>query len=621
VIEWNNSVERRADLAHPSSHMKSNLLLATAAAASALLPAASLLAEQVIPPAGYQPQRSVLAGEFAEPSEKIVGELNQFPKSFNYLLDNNVSSKQVTELMYLTLFNTNEIDLSFEPLVADKMTISDDKLTFTVHISDKATWSDGTPITAADVAWTFEAIMKPENLTGAAKVAYAEFDSVKAVDEKTVVFHAKRVHWRNVVGVATFYPLPKHWWEKQEFNKVNFEFPVVSGPYKITQLNEPSFVRMGKRDDFWAKDDPSFENLFNFKEIEFRFYPEDELSFEALKKGEFDFYSIYTSHMWVEGTKGERFDKNWIVKQAVSNHDPAGFQGWAFNMRKDKFKDIRVREAIAHCVNRVEFNETLMFNQYFLQKSYWEEIWGPENPCPNPVVDFNLEKARQLLTDAGWVTNPATGIREKNGEAFHITFLERDGSSSRFLIPFQEVLKDVGIGMKIDRKDWSQWTKDMDNYNFEMTWAAWAGTVWQDPEDMWHSKWVDTPSGNNVTGFNDPEVDKLIESQREEFDASKRREILRKIDERIAKQFPYVLLWNRNAHRMLYWNKFGTPPHVLGNILREDGAKIYWWTDPDQEADLKSAMEQNLPLPAKPARVNFDEVFTGTSAVKTQPVQ
>ncbi|MEQ1842387.1 MAG: ABC transporter substrate-binding protein, partial [Verrucomicrobiales bacterium] len=205
-----------------------------------------LRAEQTFPPAGWQPagwQPAPLASPQAEPGGKFSQYLNQFPKSFNYYLDNNAGSKEIFSLMFDSLMSVNELTLAFEPLLADRLTVSDDKLTFTVHLDEAAKWSDGQPITAADLVWTFEAIMKPENPTGPHKVGPDKFASVKAVDDRTVVFQAKEVHWLNLLTVATFPVFPKHWWEKQDFKTVNFQFPVVSGEYELAELKEPDFVR------------------------------------------------------------------------------------------------------------------------------------------------------------------------------------------------------------------------------------------------------------------------------------------------------------------------------------------------------------------------------------------
>jgi microcin C transport system substrate-binding protein len=569
----------------------------------------SLRAEQSFPPAGWQPAPSPLASPQAEPGGKFSVHLSQFPKSFNYLLDNNQGSRQIFQVMFENLMSVNELSLAFEPNLAKTWTISDDKLTFTVHLDETAKWSDGQPVTAADVVWTVEAILKPENLTGPHKVGLDEFKSFKALDERTIEFTAKQVHWRNLVSIATFPILPKHWWEKQDFNKVNFQFPVVSGPYAIGELKEPDYVRMTQRKDYWAKAWPQNQGLRNFDEVEFRFYPDDDMAYDAFKTGAYDFISVYVSHRWVEGTKIEQVDKNWIVKQRVANHNPVGFQGFAMNLRRDKFKDVRVRKALAMCLNREEFNKTLMFNQYFLHRSYWEDLWNAQNPCPNPLIPFDPDQARKLLDEAGWVPNPSTGIREKGGVALKIVFLERDPSSSKFLLPYKEILKNVGIELTIQQTDWAGWTREMNEYNYDMTWAAWGASIFNDPEASWHSKWVSTPNGNNITGFANPEVDALIEGMRTEFNTEKRNESIRKIDQILAAEMPYVLLWNRSHHRLLYWNKFGMPDHVLGAIEDESNAKLYLWLDPDQEADLEAAMEAKLPLPPRPATVTFDEVF------------
>jgi microcin C transport system substrate-binding protein len=565
-------------------------------------------AAESYPPPGWTEGPSPLASPVAEPGGKFSEFLMQFPKSFNYYLDNNTGTRQIFGALFDSLLGIDEMTLEFVPGLADRWTISDDKLTITVHLDEAAKWSDGRPVTAEDVAWTFAAIMKDENLTGVHKVGLDEFASVKAVDERTVAFQAKQVHWRNLVSVATFDVLPKHWWESQDFNKVNFEFPVVSGPYRIGELKEPDYVRLVKREDYWAADRPRASGLNNFDTVEYRFYPERDMAYDAFKTGAFDFFSVYTSHRWVEGTKIEAVDKNWIVKQRVANHNPVGFQGFAFNLRRDLFQDRRVREAIALCVNREEFNRTLMFNQYYLHKSYWEDLWTAGQPCPNPVIPFDPDRARTLLDEAGWVTNAKTGIREKGGKPLRFSFLERDSSSGKFLLPFQQVLKDVGVEMSIHQTDWAGWTREMNEYNYDMTWAAWGSSIFNDPEGSWHSKWVSTPSGNNITGFANPEVDALIEGLRTEFDAEKRNESIRKIDVILAREMPYVLLWNRSHHRLLYWNRFGMPDHVLGRIDDEAGAKRFFWEDPDQEADLEAAREAGLPLPPRPATVTFDEV-------------
>ena len=143
-----------------------------------------------------------------------------------------------------------------------------------------------------------------------------------------------------------------------------------------------------------------------------------------------------------------------------------------------------------------------------------------------------------------------------------------------------------------------------------MTWAAWGSGVFKNPESMWSSKEAERKSGNNITGFKNSTVDSLIEKQKSIFKIQERNAIYRQIDQMIYDAHPYVLLWNINYTRLLYWNKFGTPDTVLSKYGNETSAYWYWWIDLDSEADLTDAMKQELPLPPKEPSVFFDEMFS-----------
>ncbi len=549
----------------------------------------------------------------ASPDAKVGGEISafagQYPKSLNYYLDNNFISYEVFASMYDTLLTLHPITAEYEPMLAKKWSISDDKKTFTFWLDECAKWSDGQPITAYDVQWTFNAIMDPKNLTGSSKVAMENFFPPEVIDEQTIQFQAKEVHWRNLLALGGFNILPKHIFEKQDFNKINFEFPVVSGPYKLGEIKEGLFIKIQRRNDWWLASAKLFRNTGNFRTIIFKFFEERENAFEAFKKGLIDIYPVYTSRLWINETKGEKFDKNWIIKQKVYNYEPASFQGFAMNMRRPPFDDIRVRKAMAYLLDREKMNRTLMYNQYNMHCSYFEDLYSKDEPCKNPVFDFDKEKARALLKEAGWQVNPQTGFLEKDGKRFSFKFLNRDSSTEKFINIYAEDLKDVGIELKIDQKDMATWVKDMDEFNFDMTWAAWGSVIFKDPESMWSSNEADRKSGNNYTGFKDAKVDALIEKQKTIFDINQRHAICREIDAIVTSQCPYVLLWRINYIRLLYWNKFGTPPTVLSKYGNETSAYSYWWYDEDSAEDLTDAMENSRYLPGRKSSVFFDEEF------------
>ncbi len=574
-----------------------------------LLFCTSAWALDMYPPKDWQP----LPNPIASPDAVVGGEISIFagpsPKSLNYYLDNNTLTLQVFGSMFETLLSSNPITLEDEPGLAKRWAISADKKSFTFYLDPDARWSDGSPITAEDVKWTYDAIMDPKNLTGVHKVALERFEPPKLLDKHTIRFTAKEVHWDNLLTAGGFYILSKKTYGGLDFNKINFSFPVVSGLYRIGELSEGVFLTLERRSDWWNRGDIRFKNTGNFQTLKFRFFAERENAFEAFKKGLIDIYPVYTARIWVNETRGKKFDKNWIIKQKIFNQNPIGFQGFAMNMRKPPFNDLKVRKAMAHLLDRRKMNSTLMYSQYFLHKSYFEDLYSKSNPCPNELISKNKSRARALLAEAGWQVNPKTGFLEKNGQRFTFKFLTRSASAEKFLAIYAEDLKDVGIELVIDKKDWAAWARDMDEFNYQMTWAAWSSGVYKNPEGMWASKEAVRKSGNNITGFRDATVDQMIEKQKTIFQIQKRNAIYRQIDQIIYKTHPYVLLWNINYTRLLYWNKFGMPGTVLSKFGDERSAYSYWWYDEDSSADLTDAMQAGEALPPKDPKIYFDDMF------------
>ncbi len=552
-----------------------------------------------------------LASPHAVPGGRMRIYAGQYPKSFNYYLDNNTFTAELFGAMYETLLGSDPVTLTDEPGLARRWRVSDDLCTFTFEINPDARWSDGRPVTAHDVRWTYDAIMNPENLTGVHKVGLEKFEPPEVLDDHTIRFRATEIHWRNLLSCGGFQILPRHVFAAMDFNRLHFEFPVVSGPYRLGEIREGVSVSLERRDDWWKRASPRARGVGNFQTLWFRFFASRDTAFEAFVKGDIDLFPVYTARVWEEDARGERYDLHWIVKQRVTNRQPVGFQGFAMNMRRAPFDDARVRRALAHLLDRSRMNRTLMYNQYFLHRSYFEDLYSDDHPCDIEALDFEPARARDLLDSAGWIVNPRTGLREKDGRALTIRFLTRDMMSDRFLAIYAEDLRNAGIELRIDRKDWAGWSRDMDAFNFDMTWAAWSAGVFKDPEGMWHSREAERIGGNNYAGFRDERVDALIEQQKTIFDVSIRHALVREIDRRIAAEVPYVLLWNSDATRLLYWNRFGTPPWVLSKFGRENSAYWYWWFDADSDAELRDAMTERLPLPARPSEIRFDEVWSG----------
>jgi microcin C transport system substrate-binding protein len=550
-----------------------------------------------------------LAAASAYRGGNLTSFAGQYPQSFNYYLANNSFCAELFSLMYDSLLNTDPIDASFTPGLASAWTISDDRLTFTFTIDPAATWSDGAPVTARDVAWTVATILDPAHLTGHHKISLERFEKPEIIDDKTIRFQARSVHWKNLLAIGSVQILPRHAFKGRNFNEINFDFPVVCGPYRLGKVDEGISLVMQRVDSWWRAGQARLRHQYNFDTITYRFFSVRQNAFDAFRKGSIDLYPVYTSRLWVKETQGDKFVKNWIVRQRIRNYSPIGFQGFATNMRRPPFDELPVRKALAHLLNRERMNRTQMYNQYFLHKSYFEDIYGSDVPCTNPILTYDPDRANSLLDEAGWRLNPTSGLREKDGKPLAFTFLTRDPSSDKFLSIFNEDLKKAGITMRVERKDWAAWAKDMDTFDFDITWAAWGASLYKDPESMWATAEAQRTSGNNITGFSDPRVDEMIEQQKSLFDIQARNRLLREVDKLLAQRIPYILLWNIDYRRLLYWNKFGTPPTVLSKYGDAADAIQYWWLDEDSEADLSDAMQSGDMLPSRPAIINFDDTF------------
>jgi microcin C transport system substrate-binding protein len=538
-----------------------------------------------------------VANPEAEKGGRIRMYSHQFPKSLNYYLDQFSTTARIFTSLYETLISYHPLTLEPMPHLAKSWTISSDKKTFTFQIDPNAVWSDGVPVSSNDVLFTYKTIMDPKNNTSVFRVSLSRFEEPVVIDPQTFSITAKDDHWNNFNEIGgSLWILPKHYFEGKEFNKENMEFPVVSGPYKLVESKKGRYVKLERRGDWWGRGYPFNKNRHNFDQIVFKVYNEEAVALQAFKKGDIDFYPVYKASVWVDEAKGKSFDLGHTARVRITNLKPVGFQGWAMNTRRKIFQDKKVREAISLIVDRKLMIEKLAFNEYEPTNSYYPDFYLGNTKNPNKPVEFDLEKARKLLSEAGWKPN-ANGILEKDGEPFKFTILDRDRSTEKYFTVFLEKAKLLGIDANIETTDLAAWSSRVDSFDFDMTWAAWGSGIFKDPESQWHSKYSDEKGSHNLPGFKSAEVDKLIELQKKELSLSKRNEILKQIDQLIYKDYPYVLLWHANYTRLLYWQKFGFPKNPLGKYGDESFALDYWYIDKKYKGVLEAAIQSNTILP------------------------
>jgi microcin C transport system substrate-binding protein len=528
-----------------------------------------------------------------------------FPKSLNMFLDYNSFSVEITGFLFESLVSLHSMKNEPVGILADSWEISKDNKTFTFHIHPEARWSDGKPVTAEDVQFYYDVMMNPKNLTSLFRVGLKRFDRPKIIDDRTIEMSAKEQHWSNFWEVSSFVALPKHIWKGSDFNKQNFDFPVVSGPYKIKEVKKNRYITLERRSDWWGNIRRYNQHKYNFDFIKYKFMEDRNKALEAFKKGEFDAYPIFTSSIWEKKTDFDQVKKGWVVKQRIYNKEPKGFQGITINLRKPIFQDVKVREALCYLYNRELMNEKLMFNAYFLLNTYYPDLY-PDNLNPDVHLrEYNPEKARALLYEAGWRVG-TDGFLYKDNKIFEVSFLEYE-VDLRHLNVYLEDLKKVGIKPNVEQLSLSSVMKRVDNHEFDLFNMTWGASRLRDPESSWYSETADQISTNNYSGVKDKEIDALIEEQKTEMSLDKRNEILKKIDKRLNEIIPYVLGWQSDNIKLLYWNRFGTPKFVLDKFNRQDSIPVYWWFDPGKDKLLKSAMKRNASLPLEPDKIVYLE--------------
>ncbi|MGE5583701.1 MAG: extracellular solute-binding protein [Bacillota bacterium] len=547
---------------------------------------------------------------FGDPRAVRGGQLNlhtsEFPKSFNAFTTNTADATAVFNLVYDTLMELHPTTIKYQPLIAKSWEISADKKTFTFKIDPRAKWADGKGVTADDVKFSYDVIMNPKNMTSVLRLYFSRFNEPVVLDKYTIKFTAKTVHFKNLEMLSGLNILPKHLFAGKDFNKAfNMSLPAGSGPYVLSEVKEGRYFVLTRRKDYWADQLPHHRGMYNFNKIKYKVMDEN-VAFEAFKKGEYDIYDEITAKRWVTESNSEKFRKNWIIKQKIYNYAPKSFAGLAINMRLPVFQDLRVRQALFYLLDRRTLIEKLMYNQYKPLNSYWPSLYGSQETA-NPLVDYNPAKAKELLKEAGYTRLDKEGyLINQNGERLEFTISYAGESWEKNLTLYVETCKQAGVKVNLELLSWATLIKRQEEFKFDMVLAGWTGVLFDDPEQLWHSKHAAEVGSSNLSGYKNPAVDKLIDSLPPIFDPARRNQIIKQIDHLVYKDIPYILLWDSNYTRIFYKNVFGMPKTVFSKYSTGDVIS-YWWFDPSKQNRYKQAVSKNKPLPAEPVEVFYDK--------------
>ena len=471
----------------------------------------------------------------------LVISLDAEPPVLNTILDTgDATTKYICNHIHETLLDIDRDTLGMKGRVATEWEVSDDHLTYTFTLHEDAKFSDGVPLTAEDVKFSWELIMNPENDTAALRNYMQDVESVDVLDEHTVRFNMIKPYFRHIISLGTeIRILPKHIYGTQALmgHPAN-RAPVGSGPYIFEEWRTGQEIRLTRNENYWGPKQPIEKRIW-------KIITDDNAAFQALQRGDTDMYRVKPDD-WLRGgstpefkEKFHRFTPESPIPGFVSR---LNYIGW--NMRKPQFEDKRVRQALC-----MLFDRDLVI----------EEVWGglgtvvsgdiyhraPEYNKDVAPWPFDPERAIELLDEAGWKDTDGDGVRDKDGVkfAFELGFASGVQEYERLGTVYQEELKRAGIEMQLGPLEWATFSERLLSRNFDACMLAWLLDVGPDSYQIWHSSQAE--KGSNYPGLQHPEVDQLLEDARLEFDLDKRITMNHRIHEIVHEEQPYLFLYAR----------------------------------------------------------------------------
>jgi len=474
-------------------------------------------------------------------------------KSTNPLM---ASSTTEFEVNSLTSFGLFSFDWNFRPFASSDTVVSwqvsKDRLYDKVVIRDDLVWSDGKPITAHDIVFSYKAIMSGQVPVPAVRPGTDKIKWIEAYDDSTLVFFHKEALATNIWNV-NFPVIPKHVYEKSIYEDptlqdskyhVHYEdHPVVGGPYVISKRTRGQEIVLVRREAYYMHGGKQVRDKPYFKEIRFRIVPEPSVALLALKKGDLDELML-TPEQWMTQTGDNAFYGK--CTKAYGLEWVYYYFGW--NCKTVFFSDTRVRKAMSYAFNHKELLEKLRYGLDEPSNGIYHPTsrWAPKNP-PKPYQQ-DLDKAEDLLDEAGWVDSDGDGIRDKriNGRLQKFEF-----SILSFNMPdriavcnlLKENLDQIGVICHIKPMEFTVLQQKSRDHDFHAMFAGWGTGADPDTAD---NLWV-TGEGRNYGEYSNPEIDRLFEEGRREFDPQKRAEIYGKIHTILYEDQPYTWLYVRNA--------------------------------------------------------------------------
>lgn len=532
--------------------------------------------------------------------------------NFNPFIFKGIAATQAAELTLDSLAVVPADDFSVAyPLLAKSFELTDEYVGF--FLDERAKFSDGTPVLADDVIFSFNSLI--EKGAPLYKIYYADVDRVEKLGERHVRFWFKPGSSNKelplIISQLKIYSAKD--WEGKDFAKPVLKAPLGSGPYVLDSFSPNKYLVFKRNPDYWAKDIPSRRGFYNFDEIRYDYYQDTTVTLQALFSGNIDMREEYIAKIWVTGYDNDLVKSGQIVKENIAHNNTARLQNFGFNLRREKFADPRVREAIDWAFNYEWAGENLFYNQYSRLYSYFsnsgmeasglpegreleilnkyrdklpESVFtkAPSNPVYADIGSSreNLRHAVKLLKEAGYdfVDGKMTNLKTGEPLQFEILSNSANGSSfTRVMLPFISNLAKIGIKAEFRNLEVNVFKNRLDNFDFDM--AILTFPISQMPgneqKEFWGSAAADIKGSYNLLGIKNPVVDSLLDGLVAAQDKTDYVAHVRALDRVLLNGHYMIMQWFSPCQRIACRNRFDHKKSGLKVGFQPDT----WWIKKD----------------------------------------
>ena len=500
--------------------------------------------------------------------------------------------------------------------LAETIELPSDKMWVAFELRAEAKFSDGTPVTAEDVAWTYRTLLTQGRPSF--KIHYADVAEVVVESPRRVVFRFKTNQNRDLPLIVGGLPvLPKHFFEGRDFSRPLTDAPIGSGPYKIASFELGRSITYARDPNWWAAKRPTGIGTNNFDKVKIEYFRDGIVAMEAFKAGQIDVRSENVSKNWATAYDFPAVKSGQVIKQSFPHQLPNGIQGYAMNTRRAVFSNRLVRQAIAEVFDFEWSNKALFYGAYTRTKSYFSNSDLASSGLPSaeetallepfkatlpdavfkseftvPVTDGSgnnrdqLRRALELLKEAGWTVKDRKLV-DTNGQQMGFTILIDEPSLERPSLPYTQILQKLGIDAKVRAVDPAQYQRLTDDFDFDMIMMGYSqGDVpGNELRDYFSCASAKAQGSMNVAGICDPAIDSLVEKIVTAQERAPLVSAARALDRVLLHNWFLVPNWGSLEYRIAWWDRFTRPAQPVRDGVNFDS----WWVDPAKAAVTDAA--------------------------------